>query len=172
MRTIGVAVAVPEPYGEHLRAKRRSFGDPLADAIPSHVTLIPPTAVTDEQLDDLVVVLDEVATVMPSFTMSLRGTGSFRPVSPVVFVAVAEGISYTEMLATAIREALALEEPEFPFHPHVTVAHHLDDDQLDVAAAELARFECEFAVTEFSLYFHDDIEGWQPVRSFGLMPAV
>ena len=32
----------------------------------------------------------------------------------------------------------------FPYHPHVTVAHHLADAQLDRAFAELADFECEF----------------------------
>ena len=35
--------------------------------------------------------------------MRLRGTGTFRPVSPVVFVNVAEGISRCELLADAVR---------------------------------------------------------------------
>ena len=79
--------------------------------------------------------------------MRLRGTGTFRPVSPVVFIAVSQGISYTEMLAKSVRRALGAPEPDFPFHPHVTIAHNLDDASLDQAYDELSTFECEFSVT-------------------------
>ena len=48
---------------------------------------------------------------------------------------------------------------EFPFHPHVTVAHHLPDDRLDQAFVELARFECAFDVPSFHLYVHDAADG-------------
>ena len=47
----------------------------------------------------------------------------------------------------------------FPYHPHVTIAHHLADAQLDQAFDELADFECEFDVDDFHLYVHDDERG-------------
>jgi len=37
-RTIGVAVGLPEPFGTEL-ASARVLGDPMALAIPPHVTL-------------------------------------------------------------------------------------------------------------------------------------
>ena len=43
MATIGVAIAIPEPFGSELQRHRASFGDPQASAIPTHVTLVPPT---------------------------------------------------------------------------------------------------------------------------------
>src|SRR6478672_9495205 len=43
--TIGVAVGIPEPYATELREWRHKFGDPMASAIPPHVTLLPPTEV-------------------------------------------------------------------------------------------------------------------------------
>ena len=60
----------------------------------------------------------------------------------------------------------------FPYHPHVTVAHHLDDGRLDQAFAELAGFECEFPVEEIHLYVHDDDVGWRPTRDFALGATV
>ncbi len=42
-RLIGVSIPVPEPYGSLLQRRRAGFGDPAAHAIPSHVTLLPPT---------------------------------------------------------------------------------------------------------------------------------
>jgi 2'-5' RNA ligase len=168
MPTIGVAIGIPEPYGSMLRAKRAEFGDPMAETVPSHVTLIPPTFIDDDALDSVVDALDRTASGMPAFTMGLRGTGTFRPISPVVFVAVSQGISYTELLAQAVQEALSCPEPEFPFHPHVTVAHHLDDASLDRAYDDLSDFSCDFTVSQFALYFHTDDEGWVPQRSFVL----
>lgn len=168
MRIIGVSIPIPEPHGEWLRAKRASYGDELARTVPTHLTLIPPTRVAQATLGDIEFALAEVATAMTPFEMRLHGTGSFRPVSPVVFVAVAEGIAYTEVLAQAIRGSFDFVEPEHPFHPHVTVAQNVDDASLDQAATELADFTAEFVVDAFSLYLHEEGPGWLPTRSFPL----
>lgn len=172
MLTMGVAIAVPEPYGSQLREKRADFGDPMADTVPSHVTLMPPTEVTDDQYDGVCDTLQRAASSLPPFAMRLRGTGTFRPISPVVFIAVSQGISYTEMLAKAVRTKLGAPEPEFPFHPHVTVAHNLDEPALDRAYDELASFECSFKVEAFHLYLHEEGDGWTPRCEFPLGPGV
>jgi len=168
MRTIGVAIAVPEPYGEYLRSKRREYGDPLADSVPTHITLVPPLERDAAEYERLETALRQVSAVMPSFAMTLRGTGTFRPVSPVVFVAVSEGISVTELLAQSIRQAVDLPPARFPFHPHVTVAQDVDDDALDRAFDELADFRCSFTVDAVTLYAHDTDVGWVPRRGFPL----
>lgn len=170
MPTIGVAIPIPDPYGTMLREKRADFGDPMAETVPSHVTLMPPTEVKEDELDIVCTALERAAASLPPFPMRLRGTGTFRPVSPVVFVAVSQGISYTEMLATCVRTALEAPEPSFPFHPHVTVAHNLDDASLDRAYDELSTFECQFIVNAFALYHHEDGSGWVPQRGFALGP--
>ncbi len=170
MQTIGVAIPVPEPWGSMLRNKRADFGDPMAKMVPSHVTLIAPTEVADAELEGVCASLERASASLPPFPMRLRGTATFRPISPVVFIAVSQGISYTEMLAKAVRTALGAEEPTFPFHPHVTVAHNLDDTSLDRAYDELKDFECQFMVDGFALYHHDDIDGWVPQRTFDLGP--
>jgi hypothetical protein len=48
--TIGVSIAVPEPWGSELQAFRASVGDTSAEGIPTHITLMPPHEI-DEQLD-------------------------------------------------------------------------------------------------------------------------
>lgn len=170
MAIVGVSIPIPDPYGSQLQEARASFGDPLAATVPSHITLIPPTPVPDDEVDCFSSRLDTAATMMPPYALRLRGTGTFRPVSPVVFVAVSKGISYTEMLAARVRGELAGTIPaaQFPYHPHVTVAHDLDDDALDLADETLKDFECEFRVESFALYLHEDPTGWSPQRTFAL----
>ncbi len=168
MPTIGVAIAVPEPYASDLRSHRASFGDAQAQTIPAHVTLLPPTEVDCGGLPDVDKHLDEVAGSHAGFEIHLRGSATFRPVSPVVFIAVAAGISECELLAADVRSGPLDRELEFPFHPHVTVAHDLPEADLDRAFEELADYECRFAVESFALFAHDGDRGWLPQREFAL----
>ena len=165
-RTIGVAVSIPEPWGEQLRTYRASLGDPAASSIPTHVTLLPPTPVATDA-DSLVEKhLTEVAATASPFDIHLRGTATFRPVSPVVFVQLVEGIGGCERLERAVRSGPLKRSLQFYYHPHVTVAHHLPDDALDRAFTELAEFECQFRVAEFHLYEHGADGVWRPQRGF------
>lgn len=168
MPTIGVALAIPEPWATQLQDYRTAVGDTTASMIPTHITLVPPTEVADGELPVIESHLEEVASHVDAFCIHLRGTGTFRPVSPVVFVTVAEGISRCEQLAAALRQGPLEVDLQFPYHPHVTIAHHLPDEALDRAFQELADFESVFDAGEFHLYVHDEQEGWQPTRDFPL----
>jgi 2'-5' RNA ligase len=167
--TIGVSVAVPDPYGADLQDYRVELGDPAAAGIPTHITLLPPIDVDDELMPGILEHLERVATNAEPFVARLRGTGTFRPVSPVVFVNVVEGISGCELLASAVRRGPLAIDVEFPYHPHVTIAHHLDEVLLDQAFDELAPFDCRFTVDHFSLYVNKGEGGWMPVRDFPLV---
>jgi 2'-5' RNA ligase len=170
MPTIGVALAIPEPWASQLQDYRTSVGDSTATMIPTHITLVPPIDVAGDEVSAIEKHLTEVAADTDAFCVHLRGTGTFRPVSPVVFVAVVEGISQCEQLAASVRQGPLGVDVAFPYHPHVTIAHHLEDELLDRAFAELADFECEFDVADFHLYVHDEAAGWRPTREFPLAP--
>ncbi len=170
MPTIGVALAIPEPWATELQDYRTSVGDTTATMIPTHITLIPPVEVGDTDLPKVEAHLEDVAGRTRGFSVHLRGTGTFRPLSPVVFVTVVEGISACEQLAGALRRGPLSVNLQFPYHPHVTIAHHLPDDALDRAFRDLATFESVFAAEDFHLYVHDDHAGWQPTRKFPLLP--
>ena len=171
MPTIGVALAIPEPWATELQDYRLSVGDAMAETIPTHITLVPPTEVTDAQLGEIEAHLSGAATEVPPFDVHLRGTGTFRPVSPVVFVSLVEGISQCEQLAAAVRRGPLAIDLAFPYHPHVTIAHHVAEAQLEQAFEELAGFDCAFDVGGFHLYVHDVELGWTPTRYFPLRPG-
>jgi 2'-5' RNA ligase len=166
--TIGVSIAVPDPFGSELQDFRVALGDESARHIPTHITLVPPAEVPDGALADIEAHLRAAAARQQPFRVRLRGTGTFRPVSPVVFVGVVEGISSCEMLSAATRSGPLAVQVGFPYHPHVTVAHHLGDEQLDRAFTELAEYEAGFEVDQFWLYMHDERHGWRPTQAFVL----
>lgn len=165
--TIGVAIAIPEPWATELQEYRLDIGDPTAVGVPTHITLVPPTEIS-QSLAEIEEHLEAAATSQEAFGVHLRGTGTFRPVSPVVFIGLVEGISQCEQLADAVRTGPLAVDLHFPYHPHVTVAHHMSDQDLDRAFEELATFECAFDVTSFHLYVHQGQTGWKTTRTFTL----
>jgi 2'-5' RNA ligase len=165
---IGVAVPIPEPFGHELADARKLFGDPMAGLIPPHITLLPPTAVDASIFAQAEQHLSAIAETQSAFDVHLRGTGSFRPVSPVVFVAVAAGISDCERLERAVRSGPLERELHFPYHPHVTVAHDLPDPALQRAYDELADYEARFNIGSFQLYEHGDDGVWRSLHELRL----
>src|SRR3954471_4812128 len=85
-REIGVAIGIPEPYGRELQGWREQLGDPNAKRIVPHVTLVPPTPIDPETLPAIEEHLRLVAVDEVPFEIILRGSATFLPVSPVVFV--------------------------------------------------------------------------------------
>lgn len=168
MITIGVSIAVPDPEGSALQDYRVDLGDETARLIPTHITLVPPTEVEADALPSVIEHLAGVAADNRPFRVRLHGTGTFRPTSPVVFVGVIAGVRECAALAEATRSGPLAFGLDFPYHPHVTVAHHLAEDLLDRAFTELAGYEAAFDVTEFWLYVHDENHGWRPDQAFRL----
>jgi len=165
-RNIGVAIEVPQPYGAHLQRWRQRLGDPEAMRVPPHVTLLPPTAIPAERLDVVEGHLRKIAEEEAAFTITLRGTGTFRPVSPVTFVQLAAGISDCERLESRVRSGPLFRELKFNYHPHVTVAQDVDEAALEHGFTALAAYAATFEVPGFTLYEEGRDRVWRPLRDF------
>jgi 2'-5' RNA ligase len=161
-----VAIGLPPAVSAYVQGWRERLGDPNAAAIVPHVTLLPPTPLRGAALPAVQEHLAAVASAVRPFRVRLRGTASFRPASPVVYVALVEGAADCDRLQRRVRSG-PLERPlRFPYHPHVTVAHDLPDDALDRALAALADYETSFEVGAFSL-FERGVDGvWRLLRDF------
>lgn len=165
---IGVAIPVPAPLGEQLQRRRADTGDPLAWSVPTHVTLVPPVEVGEEAMPRVHEHLERAAAASGRFDIALRGTGTFRPVSPVVYVCLSEGAGQVALLEERVRSGVLAGQRRFPFHPHVTLAQDVGDDALDRAGEALAGFEARFTVACFTLYRHDGDGVWRPVAEYPL----
>jgi len=165
---VGVAIAIPQPHARTLATWRRNVGDPAADLVFPHVTLLPPTAVAEDALPGVEAHLADAAAVHHPFVMHLSGTGTFRPLSPVVFIQIATGVSDCEVLESRIRRGVLARDLEFPYHPHVTVAQDIADGKLDEAYDGLAGFVARFRVDSVVLFSRDPDGAWQWRKEFPL----
>ncbi len=163
---IGVAIAVPRPFADELEGWRDRFGDPAAHLIQAHVTLLPPTTVSD--LSAVQRHLAGVAQRHSSFPVLLHGTGTFRPVSPVVYVRVAEGADQIVTLEADVRSGPLGRSLRFEYHPHVTVAHDVPEPVLTVAQETLADYDAAFTADCITLYEQKADGHWESLQEFTL----
>ncbi|HTJ68964.1 MAG TPA: 2'-5' RNA ligase family protein [Actinospica sp.] len=171
MTIIGISLEIPEPYGSELRDRRASYGDPQAEFVPTHVTLLPPTDVDAEVLPEIEEHLAKVADRTAPFRMLLAGTGTFLPISPVVFVQISRGLAECEALEAKVRDGVLERELQFPYHPHVTVAHDLDEPSLELAMRDLADYQAEFDLDRLKLYEQCEAGDWRVLREFAFEDA-
>lgn len=157
--SLGVILGFPPGIAEELQRWRASFGDPMATVIPAHITLVTTTPTDDwEAARDHV---REVARTQAPFMVTIAGTGSFRPVSPVVFINVEEGFEECVELHEKLQTGPLARDLPFAYHPHVTIAHDVAPESLDEAETVLKNYRATFPVVSMGLYEHDTNGIWQ-----------
>lgn len=149
---VGITIPIPEPLAGKLARWRTSFGDPMGAVVPPHITLITTTPATDWEAT--VTHVRNVVTAHQPFRVLLRGTGTFQPVSPVVFLNLVEGFDECVHLHERLQAGPLERELSFPYHPHVTVAHDVSAAGLQEAQQKLEDFEASFGVSTMGLYEH------------------
>ena len=166
--TIGVAIAIPEPCGSTVKLAREGYGDLQARSIPTHITLLPPVMISPTMLPDIDAHLARAAAKVQPFHVSLHGSATFRPVSPVVFLSLNEGIAGCEALEHVVRSGPLLRRRNFPYHPHVTLVHDIAEQSMDDAFRDFAEYQFAFEASCFTLYQQDEHLIWQRVRDYRL----
>ncbi|HET7781858.1 MULTISPECIES: 2'-5' RNA ligase family protein [Pseudarthrobacter] len=157
--SVGVILGFPADIAAELQRWRASFGDPLADVVPAHITLVTTTPTKDWEATREHV--RDVARRQRPFTVTIAGTGTFRPVSPVVFINVEDGFEDCVDLHEKLQQGPLHRELPFAYHPHVTIAHDVAPESLDEAETVLRNYRATFPVVSMGLYEHDANGIWQ-----------
>ncbi|UTT70694.1 2'-5' RNA ligase family protein [Arthrobacter sp. DNA4] len=157
--SVGVILGFPAEIADELQRWRASFGDPLAGVVPAHITLVTTTPTQDWEATLRHV--REVARWQSPFMVTIAGTGTFRPVSPVVFINVEDGFEECVDLHRKLQQGPLHRELPFAYHPHVTIAHDVAPESLDEAETVLKNYRATFPVVSMGLYEHDADGIWQ-----------
>jgi len=165
-RDVGIALGVPEPFAAELQAWRERLGDPDARLIAPHITLLAPVRLPSAGLGPVDAHLRAVAARHAPWTIRLAGSGTFRPVTSVAFVVVISGGVECGRLAEDVRTGVLARPANFPYHPHVTVAHNVTDEQLTEAESAIADYDATFRVWGLTLYGRGADGQWRPQRDY------
>lgn len=148
---IGLVIAVPEPWMSLLTEARVHLGDEHGINTPAHITLLPPTVVKKADREKVFEHLQTVAKSVAPFRVKVSGTGSFRPVSPVVFFNIHEGASQLIDLEARVRAGITDEPRRFDYHPHITLVQGVSPELLDKAETLGQHFNAEWVIPGFRL---------------------
>lgn len=148
---LGVVIAIPEPWVSQLTELRVKLGDLQGSRVPAHITILPPTPFPTDQRPQVIRHLREVAKHHRPFRITLQGADSFRPISPVAFLRLANGARECVGLADEVRTG-PLDVPlRFPYHPHVTLVQDVEESAFELALDIGADFEASWLVPGFRL---------------------
>jgi 2'-5' RNA ligase len=163
---LGVVLLVPEPWSTEIDGIRRALGDEALARIPTHLTLVPPINVREDDLPAAFDVLHAASGACPVLDLVLGPVATFAPVNPVAYLSVS-GAAVAMSHLVGLKDALLagpLERPEdHPFVPHVTVANELPDDRLAAAQLALSELQVEVAFTRVTVLAEQDGHVWAPV---------
>ena len=169
MTTIGVSVAVPDPWGAELQGYRDRGSvtpQPRRHPHPHHAA-----AADRRRRRRCCPRSTSTWRARPprtaTFPVQLRGTGTFRPVSPVVFVNVVAGHLGLRAAGRRGAHGPAGDRRGVPLPPS---RHGRPPPRRRPAGPRVRRAlpasTCGFAVDHFVLYHHLDDHGWVPVRDY------
>lgn len=162
---LGVVIEIPSPLDAPLIDWRRKYGGEQAAAVAPHITLVSGST-TD--WDAAAAHVRHVASSISSFSVQLRGTGTFRPISPVVFLNVTEGAGQCGELHDALVAGPLLHELTYGYHPHLTIAHEAEEAAMDRAQEELRGTSMSFVVEKIGLFGLDSTGAWSRREELGL----
>jgi 2'-5' RNA ligase len=168
---LGVVLLVPEPWSTEVDGLRRALGDESLRRIPSHLTLVPPVNVREDDLAATFDLVHEVAAGCGPLQLHLGPVASFAPVNPVAYLRVA-GEPFEIARLIGLKDDLhagPLERPEdWPFVPHVTVATDLPEDRLAAAVSALSELSIDVAFERVHVLAEDEDRVWNPVADAAL----
>ncbi|WP_129662294.1 2'-5' RNA ligase family protein [Rothia uropygialis] len=93
--------------------------------------------------------------------LTLSGTGTFRPMSDVVFLSVGEG---EDFLTDLHERCLSLRQSASPFlyHPHMTLTQNENRSTLEAALADFRDYRVTFPLRGMDAYI-GEVSGWRPL---------
>ena len=159
---IGVALLIPSPVKEELDGLRRALGDGSLTRIDSHITLVPPVNIPEQELDDVVGSLRAAALDCTSLELLLGPVQTFAPESPVLYLDVRDRERVVR-LRDAVFVGPLQRRLTFPFYPHVTVCDDADEARIASGLIALDRYEAKCTIDSVHLLCEGEHRRWDPI---------
>lgn len=170
---VGVVLLLPEPVGSEVDVLRRALGADDVDRLPSHLTLVPPVNVRDDDLDSALDLLRDAAERTSPFRLALGPPRTFLPTNPVLFLEVGGDVAPVDKLRDKVFRPPLERNLTWPFHPHVTLLDGGPEEKIRAAVEALADLRLECVIDRLHLLRESNEEGvrsWHPIAEAAFGP--
>ncbi|HVV37858.1 MAG TPA: GNAT family N-acetyltransferase [Acidimicrobiales bacterium] len=164
-RRLGVALLIPRNLAPEIDGIRRALGTATVGQVPPHVTLVPPTNVHEEDIDDAVALARAAAADVAPLDVVVGPLETFYPVTPVLYLRVSgPGLAGIVALRDALDAGPFAQELTHPFVPHVTLHDDAGDDVIRGAQASIDHFIEPVRFDAVTILEQDDDDKvWRPI---------
>lgn len=165
---LSIIARVPPPLAERIVRWRREYGMVGAVAESCHITLlIAQDAAEEGKLGQLKAALAGHGAV----EVVLGEPESFQPASPVTYLPLVRGADCFRYLHRRCVELLGKSESPFPYEPHLTLAHGLEEAALARSLRDFAGLDAQltsFRIEQLQAYRYTG-ETWQHLADITLL---
>lgn len=166
-RRVAVALIPPRGLAASVQTLRRSLDDERLDALPPHLTLIPPINLHDEALAQGLELLRTIAVRQSTFELELGPAATFAPATPTLHLEVDGALEELHQLRTRLRTG-PFERPDvWSFHPHVTLREELAEPArsgaIEALSGRLGPWKVDRVFLLEQLHADDGRRHWVPV---------
>ena len=160
-------VAFPRRAVQDTANSYRKRYDPHYSLLPPHITLLSKLELTDEEVENAVIKLDEIGSRTAPFTVRLHKVSHFFPVTPTIYLAVEDPKPF-EQLHQELLTVFPNHTPEYEYIPHLTIGQKMEEQELHDVYGQLRMMD--FALTSkidrFHLMYQLENESWTIHQTF------
>ncbi|APC47535.1 hypothetical protein GLV94_01025 [Virgibacillus halodenitrificans] len=162
----GIVIFPSKAIQDEANSYRKRY-DPHYALIPPHITLKEAFTADEGTLDELVVELKKIANESDPFTININKVSTFSPVTNTIYLKVEPRQELID-LYEKMHQGKFLNNQEYAFVPHITIAQKLlDDEYSDVfGSLNMKKFEMEDTIDRFQLMYQLDNGSWTVYESF------
>lgn len=110
---------------------------PTQAHLRAHITLLPPRPLLGS-VEDARRTLEKLSRQLKPIEVSFGEVRSFEPISPTIYLSIAKGADRVAAMHDALNTAEFVCYEALPYIPHLTIAAHANDEQVE-RAAQIAR---------------------------------
>ena len=151
---------------------RRACGDGSLGRVPSHITLVPPVNVREDDLPAALTRLRAAAAaVRDPIEVTLGPPATFLPVNPVLYLEVGgPGLPAVHRLRETVFAYPLERSLTWPFVPHVTLADNAGPERIAAALTALSDYRTTVSFDRLHLLEEGDQRTWRPIADCALGP--
>ncbi|MGJ9383898.1 YjcG family protein [Salipaludibacillus sp. CF4.18] len=164
----GIAVFPSKDLQDIANSYRKRY-DPKYAKVPPHLTLKAAFELNEDEEDDMIKQLREIASTSNPFTLKIGKYSTFHPVTNTIYMKVTENEDLFALHAKLNEGDLTI-DVEHPYVPHITIGQEMNYDELsDVyGRLKLETIHHEETVDRFSLMYQLENGAWSVHETFVL----
>lgn len=162
----GIAIFPSRPIQDQANSFRKRY-DPKYSLIPPHITLKESFEATEDQLQEIVGELKNIANSTQPFKININKVSTFAPMNNTIYYKV-EAVEPLMELQGKLNSGKLEQKNKHPFVPHITIAQDLvHDEYSDVyGRLKMENFQYEDKVDRFQLLYQLENGSWTVYDTF------